>query len=128
MEKSCFWLFAAPVLVASMLTVPRSRRLAASGDLLDLNPGEPVLADVCVTQPLADSHVSGAAKADGPSTTKSEAHTREKYGRCCARAFPFVPIAHETYGRVGPAAFAFFINIAAAATSSSAVLLRVFLE
>ena len=98
------------------------------GDLLVLFPGEPVLADVCVTHPLADSHVAGAAKADGASAKKSEAHKREKYGRSGAGAFPCVPVAHETYGRVGPAAFAFLNRIADAAASSGAVSRRVFLE
>ena len=51
-----------------------------------------------------------------------------KYERTGTGACAFVPLAHETFGRAGPAAFAFLNKIADAASSSGAVSRRVFLH
>ena len=51
-----------------------------------------------------------------------------KYGRTGVGACGFAPLAHETYGRVGPAVFAFLNRIADAAASSGAASRHVFLE
>ena len=108
--------------------VPRHLRPAERGDLLVLFPGEPVIADVCVTHPLASSKVGRAAATDAAAACEAEADKVRKYERTGTGACTFVPLAHETFGRAGPAAFAFLNKIADAASSSGAVSRRVFLH
>ena len=108
--------------------IPRSQRDAQRGDLLAFFPGAPVLGDVCVTHPLAASNVRAAALRDGAAAAAADKRKRDKYGRTGTGACTFVPLSHETYGRVGPAAFAFLNRIADVAAGSGAASRRVFLE
>jgi len=53
---------------------------------------------------------------------------RDKYSRIGTGAFQFVPLSHETFGRVGPAAFALLNEIAEFVACSGAVSNRLFFE
>lgn len=108
--------------------VPRSRRPAQRGDILAFFPGAPVIGDVCVTHPLADSNVRAAALSDGAAAAAADQRKRDKYGRAGTGAFTLIPLCHETYGRVGPAAFAFLNRLADVAAGSGAASRRLFLE
>ena len=109
-------------------SIPRSQRDAQRGDLLAFFPGAPVLGDVCVTHPLAASNIAAAAKTDGAAATAADARKRDKYGRTGTGACSFVPLSHETFGRVGPAAFAFLARVAKVAAGTGAAGQRLFLE
>ena len=108
--------------------MPRSQRDAQRGDLLAFFPGAPVLGDVCVTHPLARSHLQAASRTAGAAAAAAEQAKRDKYARTGTGACTFVPLCHETYGRVAPQAFAFLNRIAEVAAGSGAVSKRVFME
>jgi hypothetical protein len=107
---------------------PRSRRGAQRGDILAFFPGSPVIGDVCVSHPLAGSNVRSAATCDGAAAAQSDQRKRDKYGRAGSGAFTLVPLSHETYGRIGPAAFAFLNRLADLAAGSGTASRRLFLE
>ena len=65
---------------------------------------------------------------DGAAAAAADRRKRDKYGRTGTGACTFVPLSHETYGRVGPAAFAFLNKVADVAAGSGALSRRVFLE
>ena len=83
---------------------------------------------MCATHPLASSKLGRAAAKDAAAACKSEADKVRKYERTGTGACAFVPLAHETFGRAGPAAFAFLNKIAGAVLSSGAASRRVFLH
>ena len=135
LRHDCCALYHAPLARSVMRASPasparrtRNAQLCRRGDLLVLFPGEPVIADVCVTHPLASSYMQAASSTDGYAAGKAEEAKRLKYGRTGTGGCGFVPLAHETFGRAGPAAFAFLNKIADAASASGAVSRRVFLH
>ena len=103
-------------------------RPPARADLLVLFPGEPVVADVCVTHPLSSSAVASSARRGGEAAKRAEDAKYRKYGRSGTGACGFVPLAHETYGRTGQAAFLFLSKLATVAASSGSVCRRTFLQ
>ena len=107
---------------------PRSRRDPERGDLLALLPGRPIVADICVTHPLAVSAVKDAARDTGATAKGKDSLKRDKYSRTGMGACRLVPLSHETFGRAGPAAFALLNEIAEFAASSGVVSKRIFLE
>ena len=107
---------------------PRSRRDPERGDLLALLPGRPIVADVCVTHPLAASAVKASARDTGATAKGKDSRKRDKYSRPGTGACRFVPLSHETFGRAGSAAFALLNEIAEFAASSGVVSKRIFLE
>ena len=107
---------------------PRSQRDPQRGDLLLYLPGRPAVVDVCVTHPLASSAVAAAAWGTGVSADAKDALKRHKYGRTGTGACRFVPLSHETYGRVGLPAFALLQNRAEFAASTGAVSKTIFME
>ena len=107
---------------------PRSRRDPERGYLLALLPGRPIVADICVTHPLAASAVKAAARDTGAAAKGKDSLKRDKYSRTGTGACRFVPLSHETFGRAGPAAFALLNEITEFAVSSGVVSKRIFLE
>ena len=95
---------ASPEQGAPPATLPRSRMGAQPGDILAFAPGTPAIGDVCVTHPLAGSHVRAARRCLAEGTDRRK---RDKYGCAGVGGLSLVPPSHETYGRVGPPAFAF---------------------
>ena len=119
---------AAAVELSAAAQVPRHLRPPSRGDVLAFLPGAPTLLDVCVTHPLAPSVVGRAAASGGAAARAAESAKRRKYDRLGTGATAFVPLAHETFGRLGPAAFRFLNKVADGAASSGAVSRRVFLR
>ena len=107
---------------------PRSRRDPERGDLLALLPGRPIVADICVTHPLAASAVKAAARDTGATARGKDSLKRDKYSRTGTGACQFVPLSHETFGRAGAAAFALLNEIAEFAAGFGVVSKRLFLE
>ena len=107
---------------------PRSRRDPERGDLLALLPGRPIVADTCVTHPLAASAVKAAARDTGATAKGKDSLKRDKYCRTGTGACRFVPLSHETFGRAGPAAFALLNEIVEFAASSGVVSKKIFFE
>lgn len=91
-------------------------------------PTRPAIADVCVVHPLAKSYVRAAAETGGATALEAERKKRVKYGTSGTGACKFYPLAHETYGRVGPAAYQFLNSLADVAASSGTVSKRAFIE
>ena len=90
--------------------------------------GAPVIGDVCVSHPLAGSNVRKAATCDGAAAAAADKRKHDKHGRAGSGAFTLVPLSHETYGRICPAAFAFLNRVAGIAAGSGAASRRLFLE
>eukprot|EP00892_Ulva_mutabilis_P005628 jgi/Ulvmu1/3437/UM016_0056.1 len=107
---------------------PRSQRDPERGDLLVMLPCDTVVADVCVTCPVAPSRVVAAANTPGAAAQLMDDRKRDKYGRCGTGACRFVSLSHETFGRVDTGAFAFLNKIADFAAASGAVSRRAFLQ
>eukprot|EP00892_Ulva_mutabilis_P011419 jgi/Ulvmu1/864/UM100_0015.1 len=91
-------------------------------------PCDTVVADVCVTCPVAPSRVVAAANTPGAAAQLMDDRKRDKYGRSGTGACRFVSLSHETFGRVGTGAFAFLNTIADFAAASGAVSRRAFLQ
>ena len=100
---------------------PRSRRNPEPGDLLALLSGCPIVADMCVTHPLAASAVKAAARDTGATAMGKDSLTRDNYSRTSTGACRFVPQSHETFGHGKPAAFALLNEIAEFVASSGVV-------
>ena len=96
--------------------------------LLELLPGRPIVADICVTHPLAASAVRAAARDTGATAKGKNSLKRDKYSRTGMGACRFVPLRHEKFGRAGPAALALRNEIAEFAGDFGAVSKRVLLE
>ena len=107
---------------------PCSRRGFEQGDLLALLPGSPIVADICVTHPLAASAVKAAARDTSATAKEEDSLKRDEYSRTGTGACRIVPLSHETFGRAGPSAFALLNEIAEFAAGSGVVSNRVFLE
>ena len=71
-----------------------------------------------MTHPLAASAVKAAARETGATAKGKDALKRDKYSHTGTGASRFVPLSHETFGRVGPAAFALLNEVAEFAASS----------
>ena len=106
---------------------PADRPEPQRGDLMAFLPTRPYLADVVVAHPLAREYVQAAAMEDGATALRAEARKRTKYGRTGTGVCEFVPLAHETYGRVGPAGFKFLNTLAGVAAGARSVSKRVFM-
>ena len=72
--------------------------------------------------------VTAAAREEGATAARAEREKRTKYSKAELGVNEFVPLSHETYGRVAPATFAFLHRIAEQAASAGAVDKRTFLE
>ena len=81
-----------------------------------------------MTHPLASGSVAEASASDGAAAKAMEVKKWNKYARLHEGAFEFVPLAHETFGRAGPAAYRFLNRIADVAASSGSVCRRTFLR
>ena len=106
---------------------PRSRCDPERGDLLALLPGRPIVADICVTHPLA-SAVKAAARDTGATAKGKDSLKRDKYSRTGTGACRFDPLSHETFGRAGPAVFALLNEIAEFVAGSRIVSKKKFLK
>eukprot|EP00892_Ulva_mutabilis_P000040 jgi/Ulvmu1/10036/UM059_0085.1 len=84
------------------------------------------LLDVKVMHALARSHVRGASREAGTTAEKGERQKRDKYGAVTGAA-QFIPLVHETYGRVGRDAYRFLQTVAEVAAGHGAVSKRTFL-
>ena len=91
-------------------------------------PGRPIVADICVTHPLAASAVKATARDTGATAKGKDSLIRDKYSRTGTGACRFVPLSHEACGRAGPTAFARLNEIAELAASSGVVSKKIFLE
>ena len=96
--------------------LPRERNGAAGqrrGDILVVWPDGGVrILDCVVTHPAAASYMRDAAEAGGSAAAKAEARKRadfEEVGE--GSAFGFVPLAVESYGRMGVAASRFLSEL-----------------
>lgn len=78
--------------------------------------------------PLGDTYVGESAGSDGWTALLGEREKRHKYGRSGTGVCEFVPLSHETYGRVGPAAMKFLDRIARTAAGAGNISKRAFLE
>ena len=103
------------------------RRPASRGDLVAYLPECTVLLDAVITHPLASSALLRASAQGGATARAAEAAKRRKYARSGTGACVFIPLAHETYGRAGPAAWRFLRRLATAAAESGSVCRRTFL-
>ena len=76
---------------------------AKRGDLVASLPGGRVIVgDVVVAHPLAPSHLRAAAERSGATAATAADGKRERLGAVCEGAgYEFVPLAHESYGRLG---------------------------
>eukprot|EP00892_Ulva_mutabilis_P001703 jgi/Ulvmu1/11533/UM078_0022.1 len=83
---------------------PRSQHDPERGDLLVMLPCDTIVADVCVTCPVAPSRVAAAANTPGAAAQLMDDRKQDKYGRSGTGACRFVSLSHETFGRVGMAA------------------------
>eukprot|EP00892_Ulva_mutabilis_P011423 jgi/Ulvmu1/8653/UM046_0058.1 len=96
------------------------------GDLLAFLTTRMALLDVKVMHPLARSHVRGASREAGATAEKGARQKRDKYGAITGAA-QFIPLVHETYGRVGRDAYRFLQTVAEVAAGHGAVSKRTFL-
>ena len=83
-----------------------------------------------MTHPLAASAVAAAACiwTTGATAEAEDALKRDKYSRNGTGACRFVPLSYETYGRVGPEAFAHLNEIAEYAIGIGSVSKKLFIE
>ena len=66
---------------AAQLLPPRSPREPERGDLPALLPGRPIVANICVTQPLAASAAKATARDTGATAKGQDSLKRDKYSR-----------------------------------------------
>ena len=59
-----------------------------------LLPGRPIVADICVTHPLAASAVKAAARDTGTTAKRKDSLKADRYSRAGTRASRFVPMSH----------------------------------
>jgi hypothetical protein len=96
---------------AANATRPDSR-----GDLLLVLPSGLTVADVSVIHPAAATYVQAAQAAGGAAALREQAK-RARYETADPNGYAFVPLAVETYGRLGKAAMELLNTLASAATA-----------
>ena len=94
------------------------------GDIMFMPPGNALcIGDVSVVNPCADTYCGRAAREDGP---RGAAETRDVQKRNAYRlhdpdAYSFVPLSHETYGRLGQPAIDHMNRVATVASRCGTV-------
>jgi hypothetical protein len=102
--------------VYSGITSRQQRRASAGlqrGDILAVLPsGRVVVLDCVVTHPAAASYVRAAARITGSAAARAEAAKRREFAaHQGAVGFEFVPLAVESFGRMGLAASRFLSDL-----------------
>eukprot|EP00892_Ulva_mutabilis_P000753 jgi/Ulvmu1/10679/UM067_0003.1 len=104
----------------------RSQRPPQRGDLLVFLTTRMALLDVKVVQLLARSHLRGASREAGATAEKGERQKRNKYDAVTGAA-RFIPLVHETCGRVGRDAYRSLQTVAEVAAGHGALSKRTLL-
>ena len=72
------------------------------GDIMFMPPGDPLcIGDVSVVNPCADTYCGRAAREDGGAAETRDVQKRTAYRLYDPDAYSFVPLSHETHGRLG---------------------------
>ena len=114
------------------LTAPGAQGAAGlrRGDILVVWPdGRVRVLDCVVTHPAAASYVRDAAQAPGSAAAKAETRKRrafEEFGE--GSAFEFIPLAVESYGRLGSAAARFLSELGDLAAEGTQVSKAAFIR
>ena len=89
------------------------------GDILAILPeGRVAIVDCVVTHPAASSYVSGAAREAGHAAERAARGKELAYAALCqGDGYDFVPLALESYGRLGRAASRFLSDLGEAAAA-----------
>jgi hypothetical protein len=100
----------------------REGQEAERGDILMVMPDTLKVADVSVIHPAAASYALPASKTAGAAAEIREQSKKNKYAANAGEnAFQFVPLVHESYGRLGKDAMAFLGELANAAVGAAQV-------
>ena len=83
--------------------------------------------DVSVTHPTSRSFVARAAEQPGYAAEERDRVQRRKYEGALG-SYRFVPLSHETYGRLGAPAYSFLQELADVAAASGATSKREYLS
>jgi hypothetical protein len=116
----------------SILAAPGTPGAASQrrGDILVVWPdGRLRILDCVVTHPAAASYVRDAAEAGGSAAAKAETRKRTEFAEVGeGSAFDFVPLAVESYGRMGFAASRFLSELGDLVEASGRVSRAVFVR
>ena len=75
--------------------------------MLSLLPGRPIVADICVTQPLGAPAVNATAQETGAKAKAEDSLEWDKYSRTGTGACRSIALGQKPIGRAGPAALLF---------------------
>jgi hypothetical protein len=84
------------------------------GDIITVMPdGRVLVLDTVVTHPAAASHVAAASQTTGTAAARAERDKRREYADMAQEdaGYDFVPLAVESYGRLGGAALSFLSSL-----------------
>lgn len=104
-----------------MMTLCTPPRSAAYGDILAIMPRRLTVADVSVIHPGADTFVGAAAVVAGSAAQVRDAQKYAKYNSAGSAVYRFVPLSHESFGRMGAPASRLLNELANCACSTGAV-------
>ena len=98
------------------------------GDILFVPPDANLcIGDVSVINPAADTYVVAAARGAGAAAAVRDRQKRDAYRLHDPDAYDFVPLTHESYGRLGKPAMAHLNSIAEVASRCGKVDKKVFI-
>jgi hypothetical protein len=95
-----------------------ANRPDSRGDLLLVLPSGLTVADVSVVHPAAPSYVTAAQTAGGAAAVREQAK-RARYETADPNGYKFVPLAVETYGRMGKAGMELLNTLGTLAAANS---------
>jgi hypothetical protein len=98
----------------------RSARNATYGDILAMLPRRLTIADVSVIHPGGDTYVHAAATTAGSAAKTRDAQKYAHDSAAGSNVYQFVPLSHESYGRLGQPAHRFLNELANIASSTGA--------
>ena len=97
------------------------------GDVMFVPSDENVcIGDISVVNPAADTYVEAAAREVGSAAAERDRRKREAYRLYDPDAYGFVPLTHESYGRLGKPAMAHLNWLAEAASRCGKIDKKVF--
>ena len=99
---------------------------ASRGDICVFFATDAVVTDVSITHPTSRSFVARAAAQPGYAAAERDRVKRTKYQGALG-SYRFVPLVHETYGRLGAPAYSFLQELADVAAASGSTSKREFL-
>lgn len=105
-----------------------SRRRAVYGDVLAMLPRRLTVADISVIHPCGDTVSRAAAATAGAAAQVRDGQKYQLYQATGSSVYRFVPLTHESYGRMGLPAHRFLNELAELASSTGAVSKAGFVE